>query len=97
VAFDHSADNTTARRFVDELAQLGEPRAFTPGYYGYFQMYEPSIVAILFDRPRQAHHHPFIYHFEGETKQLTELIDAYREQYSERLTIKLFTSKGEIF
>ncbi len=94
VGYDDAQLDQLASDFLDELEALSEPMPLHQGHYGYFTIdenWQPE-----FHPPaEELYVQPFFRIFTGDRSQLIQLLDHYRAQSGNQLTIQLYTHRGE--
>ncbi len=94
VAYHNSNDSELADELMAELSNLAEPAAFSPGYYGFFELDADQQIELQ-SLVEQAFHTNFLLQFDEDKTELANLINSYRQQYPAQLEIHVFTAEGE--
>ncbi len=96
VQYQQAPDEAIAKQFVEDLKTRSQnPTTYRSGYYGHFTIGAIDRVISVFEQPATPNTKPFLYHYTDEPNKLKNLVETYRQQYDNRLTIKLYNSKGE--
>jgi hypothetical protein len=97
VGYHTSSTSTLVQSFIDSLQFLGATAKIYPsGDYGYFEINSNGQIL----PPENHGNHfiePFIFDFSGNTSDLKNLVKNYGINYGGSLSIRLYTTKGEIF
>jgi hypothetical protein len=97
VGYHTSSTTTLVQTFIDSLQLLGATaQTYQSGYYGYFQINSSGQIL----PPQNSGYYfirPYIFNCTGNTSALKTLVKNYGTNYSDSLSIILYTTKGEIF
>lgn len=97
VGYHLSSTSTLVQTLIDSLQILGATaQNYQSGDYGYFEINTSGQIL-----PPQNHGNhfiqPFIFNYPGNTSELNNLVKNYGANYGDSLSIRLYTTKGEIF
>ena len=94
----HFASSTSlVDRFIDTLQLYGAvPTLYAPGDYGQFEIAANGEIKQKQD-PGYYFTRYYIFHYPGSSTPLKDLVRRFGVNYSDSLSIKLHTSKGETF
>lgn len=96
VTFQQATDETLADQWLDDLKKIGQnPVNYRSGYYGYFTINNLDRKIIINEQPTNNNLKTFLYHYADDESKLKNLLNRYRQDYGNRLIIKLYNSKGE--
>jgi hypothetical protein len=98
VQYRQAADEAAANKFLEELKSIGQnPTWYRVGYYGHFSLNHSDRKVTVFEQPSTSPLKTFLYQYTDEPGKLNNLLNTYRQTYGNRLTIKLYNAKGEVF
>lgn len=92
LAYNDQVDETIASEFIQRLSEFTVPANLEKGYYGHFELGEEFE---LHQKPIEEHWAAFLLRTTGQTIQIRKTINQFRNNYSDKITIKLWTSEGE--
>lgn len=96
VVYQDEGDLAVANQFLNDLKNISqEPNSYRTGYYGYFTIATADRALTLQEQPSNSNSKIFLYQYSDQTSKLKDLVNQYRQNHGNILTIKLFTSKGE--
>ena len=95
VAYQNSADQSTASALLGELRTFGNPISLTEGKYGYFSFLDNKLL--VSGAPETGQVSSFIIEYEGDQKAIKEVVDNFRANHAGSVSISVLTSTGEIF
>lgn len=96
VGYHTSSTSTLVQTFIDSLQLLGATaKTYSPGDYGYFKI-NPNGQILPPENHGNHFIQPFIFDFSGNTSVLKNLVRNYGKNYGDSLSIRLYTTKGEI-
>lgn len=97
VTYQQAVDEAIANKFVEDLKNISQtPLNYRSGYYGHFNIAPIDRKISINEQPVTSNIKPFLYHYLDETNKLKNLLETYRLQYGNRLTIQFYNSKGEV-
>lgn len=96
VQYQQAGDEAIATQFIEDLKNKSQnPITYRSGYYGHFTIAAIDRSISVFEQPATPNIKPFLYHYTDESNKLKNLLETYRQQYGNRLTIRLYNSKGQ--
>lgn len=95
VAFQNTADQITAGELLSTLKSQGEPILLKEGKYGYFSFLDNKLL--VNGAPVAGQASSFLISFNGDEKELKQVVDNFRSQHNGSVTVKVFTAKGSVF
>ncbi len=96
VTFQQAADEALANQWLDDLNKIGQnPVSYRSGYYGYFTINNLDRKISVLEQPTSNNLKTFLYQYADDPAKLKDLVNRYRQNYGNRLIIKLYNSKGE--
>ncbi len=97
VGFSAPSMATTATGFINELAAISTAHGLNAGHYGHFQISSGSGSPVITGAPIDLNLRTFVYRFTGNTDDLRNLVQAYRNTYGNLLPIRLQSINGQVF
>lgn len=96
VTFQKASDEALANQFIEALqSKSHNPSSYRPGYYGYFDIAAIDRKVTVHEQPATANMKTFLYDYTDDAGKLKELVNRYRQDYGNQLTIKLYNAQGE--
>lgn len=95
VAFQNSEDQLSATGLLSNLRNQGEPMPIKEGKYGYFSFLDNKLL--VSGAPETGQVSSFLISYEGDEKNLQEIVDNFRNQHNGSVTTSVFTAKGSVF
>lgn len=95
VAYQNSADQSTASDLLEELRTFGTPITLTEGKYGYFSFLDDKLL--VSGAPETGQVSSFIIEYEGDQKVIKEAVDNFRANHSGSVSLRVLTATGDIF
>lgn len=95
VAYQNSADQSTASDLLGQLNTFGTPMALTEGKYGYFSFLDNKLL--VSGAPETGQVSSFIIEYDGDQKAIQEVVENFRANHSGTVSLKVLTSTGEVF
>ncbi len=92
--YDDPQLDQLAADFLDALEALSEPMPLYEGHYGYFTI-DASGQPTFHPPAEELYVRPFFRLYTGEREALIQLLEQYRAQSGNQLTIQLYTHRGE--
>ncbi len=97
VTYQTPGDEAAADNFLSNLHALSKVKTYTPGYYGHFTISPLDGKIFVYDQPLTTYIKTFLLEYTDTDTKLTNLLNEYRQNQGNNLTIKLFNSKGKMF
>lgn len=94
VEYAQKADESNARKFVEELSALsGSFNEYRVGYYGYFTINSANRAVSV--NGQSALSIPYLFKYQNNEAKVKNLLSSYRQNYGTRLSINFYNAKGE--
>ena len=94
VNYEESDFEIPALEFIQEIEQISAPVSLAQGEYFHFRINAADEV-IIPAQPEAPYPNSFIFHYSGEKQSLKDVLDSFRTDFPESLTMKIFTASGE--
>jgi len=78
--------------FMNSLSEIAYEDEFEKGYYGHFELGDEFE---LHQKPEEEYWAGFLLRTTGQLIQIRKTVNQFRNNYSDQITIKLWTSEGE--
>lgn len=95
VAFQDAADQSTADDLLMQLNSLGTALELKEGKYGYFSVINEQLL--VSGAPARGQVSSFAIAYSGEEKAIKELVDNFRANHTNSVSLKVFTATGKEF
>ncbi|MFN7117858.1 MAG: hypothetical protein ACK4TA_13745 [Saprospiraceae bacterium] len=97
VTYPQNNDESLANQWVEDLKKISQvPLNYRSGYYGHFTINNLDRKVTVNEQPLNNNVKTFLYHYTDDANKLKDLVNRYRQNYGNRLTIRLLNSKGEV-
>ncbi len=97
VGFSAPSMASAANNFVNELTAMSTTHGLGPGHYGHFQIPSSSGSPVITGAPIDLNLRSFVYRFTGNTDDLRNLVQAYRNTHGNLMQIRLQSIQGLVF
>ena len=95
VAFQNSEDQSSADELLAQLNTFGAPLQLKEGKYGYFSVIDNKLL--VSGAPENGQVSSFAIDYDGEEKAIEDLVENFRANHAGSVTLKVFTSTGQVF
>ena len=97
LTFEDQQDADYVDDFKEQLNQLADPfTSLVEGYYGHFEVFDfdNTLLFKIKDIPEAVFKRPFLLQFNGQTSEISDLVDNFRAGAPEGVEVKVLDYKG---
>lgn len=97
VTYDGSDQREQADAFIASVQDISSSLSVVNGYYGYFTVSNSGSSVTVSNRPEGVSARSFLFEYFDDTLDITQLVEEFRTNAPEGMTLEIFNYKGKIW